>query len=93
MGKDEALKLALEALEWIAQQHTGGMIQRKAMEPLLAIKEALAQPAQEAVKERKNNKEWKAFDRWTRKQLKEYVNKVLQEKNMSKVLKEKNNGT
>ena len=45
----EALKLALEALEWITQQRTGGMIQRKATEATTAIKQALEQPVQEPV--------------------------------------------
>jgi hypothetical protein len=44
MSKD-VLKLALEALEWITQQRTGGMIQRKATEATTAIKQALEQPA------------------------------------------------
>jgi hypothetical protein len=48
MSKD-VLKLALEALEWITQQRTGGMIQRKATEATTAIKQALDQPVQEPV--------------------------------------------
>jgi hypothetical protein len=48
MSKD-VLKLALEALEWITQQRTGGMIQRKATEATTAIKQALEQPLQEPV--------------------------------------------
>ena len=45
----EAMKLALEALEWIAAQRTGGMIQRKAMEPIVAIREALKEHAMREV--------------------------------------------
>ena len=45
----EALKLALEALEWIAAQRTGGMIQRKAMEPIVAIREVLKDHAMQEV--------------------------------------------
>jgi hypothetical protein len=45
----EAMKLALGALEWITQQRTGGMIQRKATEATTAIKQALEQPVQEPV--------------------------------------------
>jgi len=48
MSKD-VLKLAMEALEWITQQRTGGMIQRKATEATTAIKQALEQPLQEPV--------------------------------------------
>jgi hypothetical protein len=48
MSKD-VLKLALETLEWITQQRTGGMIQRKATEAITAIKQALEQPVQEPV--------------------------------------------
>jgi hypothetical protein len=47
MTKDEALDLALEAAEWIAQQRTGGMIQRKATEAITAIKQARSAPVQE----------------------------------------------
>lgn len=42
-----ALKLALEAVEWIAQQRTGGMIQRKSIEAITAIKQAIEAPMQE----------------------------------------------
>ena len=41
----EALKQALETLEWIAEQRTGGMIQRKAMESITALREPPVQPA------------------------------------------------
>jgi hypothetical protein len=41
MTKDEALKLALEALEW---DYVGDKHQRKQEEAITAIKEALAQP-------------------------------------------------
>ena len=44
-----AMKLALEALEWIAAQRTGGMIQRKAMEPIVAIREVLKDHAMQEV--------------------------------------------
>ena len=49
MNKDKALKLALEAVEWIAKQRTGGMIQCKATEAITAIRQALAAPVQEPV--------------------------------------------
>ena len=45
----KAMKLALEALEWIAAQRTGGMIQRKAMEPIVAIREVLKDHAMQEV--------------------------------------------
>jgi hypothetical protein len=47
--KDEALKLALEALEWISNLETGRFIRQKATEPIAAIKQALAAPVQEPV--------------------------------------------
>lgn len=43
----EAAQQALEALEWISAQKTGGMIQRKATEPITALRAALAEPVQE----------------------------------------------
>ena len=42
----EAARPALEALEWISAQKTGGMIQRKATEPITALGAALAEPVQ-----------------------------------------------
>ena len=48
-NQQTALRLALEALEWITQQRTGGMIQRKATEATTAIKQALEQPVPEPV--------------------------------------------
>ena len=39
-----AAQQALEALEWISAQKTGGMIQRKATEPITALGAALAEP-------------------------------------------------
>ena len=48
--KDKALKLALEALEWINRVNAMDYeYQQKAREALNAIKEALAQPEQEPV--------------------------------------------
>lgn len=45
----QAAQQALEALEWISAQKTGGMIQRKATEPIAALRAALAEPVQEPV--------------------------------------------
>ena len=47
--KDEALRMALEALEWISNLETGRFIRQKATEPIAAIKQALAAPVQEPV--------------------------------------------
>ncbi len=44
-----AAQQALEALEWISAQKTGGMIQRKATEPITALRAVLAEPVQEPV--------------------------------------------
>ena len=44
VSTERALDLALEAVEWIAQQRTGGMIQRKATEAFTAIKQARSAP-------------------------------------------------
>jgi hypothetical protein len=44
--KDEALRMALEALEWISNLETGRFIRQKATEPIAAIKQALAAPVQ-----------------------------------------------
>jgi hypothetical protein len=49
MTKDEALKLALEALEPFSTPHWAGTGVDKANAAITAIKEALAQPAQEPV--------------------------------------------
>ena len=49
MTKDEALKLALEALELSAVTVDSFGVQKKTNEAITAIKEALAQPEQEPV--------------------------------------------
>lgn len=75
---------AQESWREFASDYERGFIdgmQKQAQSSVDKAVNRMAQPAQEAVKERKNNKEWKVFDRGTRKQLKEYVSKVLQEKN------------
>jgi hypothetical protein len=40
--RDEALRMALEALEWISNLETGRFIRQKATEPIAAIKQARA---------------------------------------------------
>jgi len=49
MTKDEALKMALEALELSAVTVDSFGVQRKTQKAITAIKEALAQPAQKPV--------------------------------------------
>jgi hypothetical protein len=61
MNKNTALDLALEAVEWIAQQRTGGMIQRKATEAITAIKQARSAPVQEPPPECQTEAEKRAY--------------------------------
>lgn len=46
LTREEAQQI-LDALEWIANQRTGGMIQRKATEPIETLRTSLAQPEPE----------------------------------------------
>jgi hypothetical protein len=49
MNDRDIMQQVLSAVEWIAKQRTGGMIQRKATEVITALRERLAQPEQEPV--------------------------------------------
>ena len=48
LTREEAQQV-LDSLEWIANQRTGGMIQRKATEPIETLRTKLAQPKKEWV--------------------------------------------